>query len=314
MRRVTGLASGFLFERAPHAACHAATIAETGEGLVAAWFGGTREGAPDVGIWLARQESGGRWSEPAEMATGAGLPCWNPVLFQPQGGPLMLFWRIGPNPRQWWSFLSTSRDGGRSWSGPRRLPKGILGPIKNKPLELDDGNLLCPSSTEHLGWRCHIERTDARAESWQRVATLNRPWRWIANQPSLVAHGDGRVQALCRTRNGVIAECWSLDGGRRWRPMRATGLPNPNSGLDALRLPDGRILLATNPVRRGRTPLALLVSADGVSWREAAVIADGPGEYSYPSLIVARDGRAHLVYSWNRLRIAHVAIDPSRLG
>lgn len=307
---MSGIARGFVFERAPHAACHAATIAEAEGGLVAAWFGGTREGAPDVGIWLAGQEPGGRWGEPARVAQGEGLPCWNPVLFQPRGGPLLLFWRVGPSPRRWWSLVATSADGGRSWSPPRRLPRGFLGPIKNKPLELADGTLLCPSSSEHLGWRCHVERCDARAETWGGRRTLNAPWPWRANQPSLVAHPDGRIQALCRTRNGVIAECWSKDGGRSWSRMHATALANPSSGLDAVTLPDGRLLLATNPVRRGRTPLVLLTSHDGRDWRAAVTIEDAPGEYSYPSLLVAGDGRVHLVYTWNHERIAHVVLEP----
>jgi predicted neuraminidase len=311
---MTALARGFVFARAGHPACHAATIAATAEGLAAAWFGGTSEGAHDVGIWLARQERDGRWSEPVEVATGNGMPCWNPVLFRPRGGPLLLFWRVGPSPRRWWSHVTSSGDDGRSWSAPRRLPRGYLGPIKNKPLQLADGSLLCPSSTEDLGWRCHVERCDGHAESWTQRRTLNAPWRWIANQPSLVEHGDGRIQALCRTRNGVIAECWSTDGGRRWSPMTATAVANPNSGLDAVHLPDGRLLLAANPVRSGRTPLSLLVSTDGRAWREAAVVEDGRGEYSYPSLITAADGRAHLVYTWNRERIAHVAIEPARLS
>src|SRR4051812_15718656 len=79
-------ASEFVFEQAPFASCHASTIAETPGGLVAAWFGGTREGAEDVTIWLARRASG-RWTAPVEVADGKQedgrrFPCWNPVLFQ----------------------------------------------------------------------------------------------------------------------------------------------------------------------------------------------------------------------------------------
>src|SRR6266581_3862780 len=78
--------SEFLFETAPFASAHASTIVETkSSGLVAAWFGGTREGADDVGIWVTRNVKG-RWAQPIEVDTGMqadGMryPCWNPVLF-----------------------------------------------------------------------------------------------------------------------------------------------------------------------------------------------------------------------------------------
>src|SRR5262249_37840633 len=111
--------SEFVYTEAPLPQCHASTLAETSEGLVAAWFGGTREGHRDVGIWVARQVKG-RWSAPQEVATGVQeratdekgkrFPCWNPVLFQPRRGPLLLFYKVGPNPRQWWSLLMTSTD------------------------------------------------------------------------------------------------------------------------------------------------------------------------------------------------------------
>ena len=159
------LKSEFIYEIAPTQACHASTIVETQSGLVTAWFGGPHEKHPDVGIWLSRYE-GGRWTKPTEVANGVQRDClrhptWNPVLFQPTGGPLMLFYKIGPNPEKWWGMLMTSKDGGKTWSAPQRLPNGILGPIKNKPVQLGrSGALLCPTSTEDGGWRVHFERTD----------------------------------------------------------------------------------------------------------------------------------------------------------
>src|SRR5260370_902753 len=133
----------FIFETAPFAQCHASTIAETGAALAAAWFGGTREGKPDVAIWVSRNE-GGSWSAPVQAADGvqAGasrFPCWNPVLFQPKQGPLLLFYKVGPSPGRWWGMLETSEDGGRTSSPARRPPEGLLGPISNKPLPLPDG-------------------------------------------------------------------------------------------------------------------------------------------------------------------------------
>jgi predicted neuraminidase len=299
------------------AQAHASTIAATPEGLVAAWFGGPNEGHPQVGIWLAREVEG-RWSAPVEVTRGAdrfgrAQPCWNPVLHQAAAGPLLLFYKVGPSPRRWWGMLRTSSDGGRTWSAPRRLPRGILGPIKNKPVVLGVGPLLCPSSTEHLGWRAHLERTPDLGESWERLAPLNTRREFAAIQPCILMYSDGRLQILCRTRQGVIAECWSSDGGRSWGPMHATSLPNPDSGIDAVSLHDGRAVLAYNPSPEARTPLCLAVSSDGQAWRDALVLEDAPGEYSYPAIIQADDGRLHVTYTWNRRWIRHLCVSPDAL-
>ena len=204
----------------------------------------------------------------------------------------------------------TSSDSGRSWSAPRRLPRGILGPIKNKPVALGDGSLLCPSSTEHLGWRAHLERTRDLGDSWERLATLNSRVEFAAIQPCILTYSDGRLQVLCRTRQGVIAACWSDDGGNSWGRMEGTSLANPNSGIDAISLRDGRAVLAYNPSAETRTPLCLAVSEDGRVWRDALVLEDAPGEYSYPAIVQADDDSLHLTYTWNRRRIRHVRVSP----
>ncbi len=108
----------FIYETASFPQCHASTIAESGGGLVAAWFGGTAEGRPDVGIWVSRHD-GQAWSPPVEVANGVEapekrFPCWNPVLFQPKSGPLLLFYKVGPNPSAWWGMRLTSDDGGKT--------------------------------------------------------------------------------------------------------------------------------------------------------------------------------------------------------
>jgi predicted neuraminidase len=298
------------------AQAHASTIAETPDGLVAAWFGGPHEGHPQVGIWLARQVDG-RWSEPVEVTRdadrfGRAQPCWNPVLHQAAGGPLLLFYKVGPSPRRWWGMLRSSTNAGRTWSPPRRLPRGILGPVKNKPVALGDGTLLCPSSTEHLGWRAHLERTPDLGASWEKLPPLNAAREFAAIQPCIVTYPEGRLQVLCRTRQRVIAECWSEDGGHSWGPMRATSLPNPDSGIDAVSLRDGRAVLAYNPSQQARTPLCLAVSSDGRVWRDVLVLEDAAGEYSYPAMIQAKDGDLHVTYTWKRRRIRHICLSPDR--
>ena len=315
------LSEEFVYQRAPFAQCHASTIAETASGLVAAWFGGSREGHQDVGIWLARSENG-RWLEPVELATGADSdgnrqPCWNPVLV-PYRDELLLFYKVGPDVPRWWGMVLASSDDGATWSEPRRLPDGFLGPIKNKAVVRPDGALLCPSSTEHNGWRIHMERTHDLVH-WECVAPPANAGL-DAIQPTLLDHGAGGLQGLCRTRQGRIYETWSQDDGRTWSPLQATILPHPNSGIDAVTLADGRHLLVYNHIGPGqggtsgpRTPLNVAISEDGRLWQAALVLEDVPGEYSYPAVIQFGDGLVHITYTHRRTSIRHVVIDPTML-
>jgi predicted neuraminidase len=209
-------------------------------------------------------------------------PCWNPVLFQPKSGPLLLFYKAssrkaGPGPSHWLGRLITSVDGGRSWSAPRSLPAGIIGPV-------NDG---------------------------QEIAAI---------QPSILVHPQGRLQAIGRTGQGRIFEIWSADGGKTWGRMSLTDLPNPNSGTDALTLADGRHLLVYNHSglimgkwSGHRSPLNVAISADGREWQAALVLENEAGEFSYPAVIQTADRLVHITYSWKRKSIKHVVLDPAKL-
>jgi predicted neuraminidase len=316
-------ASEFVFDTAPFASAHASTIVETRDGLVTAWFGGTREGAADVGIWLSRHVTG-EWTRPIEVATGTQpdggrYPCWNPVLFDVPDKALMLFYKVGPSPQRWWGMVRTSRDSGRTWTDARRLPDGILGPIKNKLVQLSDGTLVAPSSTESSErpstWRVHFERTTDAGLTWTAAfPTASAEGSPIdAIQPSILVHPGGKLQAVGRTRSQRVFETWSADGGRTWAPISLTSLPNPNSGIDAVTLRDGRHLIVYNHTTQGRSPLNVSVSPDGRTWDAALLLEREPGEYSYPAVIQSSDGQVHITYTWKRQRIRHVVIDPARL-
>jgi predicted neuraminidase len=316
------LISEFVFplENRATPSCHASTIVELPGGeLAAAWFGGTAEGRPDVGIWFARRGPEG-WTRPVEIADGRirpdgpkeQFPCWNPILVRSRSGLLILFYKVGPSPREWRGVMKTSRDGGRSWSEAARLPDGILGPIKNKPLLLADGTLLCGSSTEDDGWRVHMEWTSDEGRTWGRTEALNDGLAIGAIQPSFLVHPGGRLQALGRSLQGRIWTAWSMDAGRTWGPLSLTDLRNPNSGTDAVSLRDGRHVLIYNPVARGRTPLVAAESRNGRTWTTVAILEEGKGEFSYPAVIQTDDGRIHVVYTWKRESIKHVVLDPGR--
>ncbi|MEC7906150.1 MAG: sialidase family protein [Verrucomicrobiota bacterium] len=328
----------------PTKECHASTIVETSDGeLVAAWFAGTRERDPDVGIWVSRKE-GGKWTEPREVVNGVQsmnlrYPCWNPVLFQPSNGPLMLFYKVGPNPREWWGMLTTSEDGGSSWSWPVKLGEHwavghLLGPVKNKPIELADGSILCPASTEvdiEEGdgyWRVHFEVTRDLGKTWDVIGPINNGIAFDAIQPSILTYANGDMQILCRTKQDVVSQSWSRDGGVSWSGMAATQLPNPSSGTDAITLQDGRQLLVYNHSTRktevpSRQILNVALSENGIDWEMAMTLewetGERPrgerhwGEYSYPAVIQAVDDRIHITYTYNREGIKHAVLDPRKL-
>jgi predicted neuraminidase len=312
----------FVFANPPFANAHASTIAESATGLVAAWFGGSFEGAADVGIWISRLV-GGRWTPPVEAATGAQtdgqrLPCWNPVLFQQPKGALMLFYKVGPSPREWWGMVRTSMNGGHTWTEARRLPDGILGPIKNKPVRLKDGTLLSPSSTESGDsppkWRAHFERSTDEGRTWSRVAIARAPdGREVdAIQPTILVRRDS-LEALVRTPARRVYATWSADGGKSWSALEPTSLPNPNAGIDGVTLRDGRHVLVYNNTTQGRTPLNVATSTDGRIWTPVLALEREPGEYSYPAVIQTSDGLVHITYTWKRTRIRHVVLDPAKL-
>lgn len=327
------VSSEFIYETAPFPSCHASTIVETQNGkLLTAFFAGTDEKDPDVGIWVCRFVDG-KWTVPVEVANGVQAdgtrhPCWNPVLFQPRPVarpgvaqarlPLLLFYKVGPSPSTWWGMLRTSDDDGQTWSEPRRLPEGIWGPIKNKPVQLANGDILCPTSSEHDGWRVHFERTSDLGKTWARTHPLNDGKQIGAIQPSVLFLGGDlggdKLLAIGRTqRQQKIYRMASSDGGQTWGEMTLTSLPNPNSGTDAVTLKDGSHLLVYNHTARGRSPLNVAVSRDASEWAAAFVLESEPGEYSYPAVIQTADGLVHITYTWKRKRVRHTVLDPAKL-
>ena len=310
----------FLADPPPTLSSHASTICDAKNGMVAAWFGGTAERQRDVVIWLTRQVDNG-WSKPVEVARGTEdgdeqWACWNPVLFQPKNSPLLLFYKVGPSPSEWWGRMMFSDDGGITWSKSRRLPPGFVGPVRNKPLELPDGVILCGASEENAGWRVHMETLQLSQHDhadWWRTGDLNSSMDYGAIQPTILPWSDGRLQALCRTKQLVVTETWSVDGGKSWSRMRRTELPNPNSGIDAVMLKEGGALLVYNPVTDSRHTLAVATSTNGVQWTRKLTLEDDNGEYSYPAVIQSGDGLVHVTYTWRREKIKHAVIDPAKL-
>jgi len=323
----------FIFVSAPFASCHASTIAELrGGGLLAAWFGGREEGAPDVAIWGSRR-TGDQWSEPFELARERNVPTWNPVLFYTRDGRLWLYYKFGLSPETWSAGRSWSGDGGKMWSAPEHLPAGLYGPIRAKPLVLEDGTIVSGTSVESYGsWAAWIERSTDGGGSWMRIGPITVPrgaksqaaasatipglgatdddQSYGIIQPSVVSLDDKHLRLYARSSSQIGRICMadSFDAGVHWTPAEPLDLPNPNSGIDALALRDGRVVLAFNNSARARTPLNLGVSKDGEHFHVFLTLEDQPGEYSYPALIQGADGDLRVTYTWNRKRICYVRV------
>lgn len=319
----SSIESQFVFENPPYAECHASTIVELSEGkFMAAWFAGTEEKNPDVTIWYSNYANG-QWSAIQEIATGIindtlRYPCWNPVLFKAREGKLFLFYKVGPTPRDWWGMVKTSTDDGKTWSEPKELPEGFLGPIKNKPYQLADGTILCPSSTEYEGadWKAHIEWTKDLGQTWEKVL-IDQQSEFHLIQPSILDHKNGKLQILCRSKEKQVIQAWSEDYGKTWSKATATTLPNPSAGTDAVTLKDGRHVLVYNPTVRteatnGREKLYVAISEDGINWTDIHKLEEETsGEYSYPAIIQSADGKLHITYTWNRKKVKHVILEIS---
>jgi predicted neuraminidase len=305
----------FIFEEdRPHPQCHASCVEQAADGsLVAVWFGGTKEKDPDVAIWQSRFTEGA-WAPVTRAAKVNGTAHWNPVVFQDPGGALYHFFKVGPEISHWQTYWARSEDHGQTWSEPVELvpgDQGGRGPVRSKPVVLADGAWLAPSSTELGAWLAFVDRSEDRGRTWTRSADFagdgSREMQRGVIQPALWESAPGKVHALLRSRMGMILRVDSEDGGRTWGTMRPSGMPNNNSGVDVAKLPDGRLLLAYNPVGTNwgaRSPLTLALSSDnGETWQPLAHVEQEDGkEFSYPSLALTRDGVA-LSYTWKRERI-----------
>ncbi|MFT2008486.1 sialidase family protein [Pontibacter sp. 13R65] len=312
-----------VFEDAPFKQCHASTIVEvTGGKLLLSCFGGSAEGRNDVDIWLSTLDQSGV-SSPVAVANGIindtlRYPTWNPVLFKSREGTLFLFYKVGPNPREWWGMVKTSENEGLTWSEARRLPDGILGPIKNKPVQLADGSIISPSSIEESTerWKAHIEKSTDGGMTWQHIPVDTSSGVEVI-QPSVLFHPGNRLQLLCRSKHGSVMQAWSADAGNTWGPLFKTPLLNPNSGTDAVTLIDGTQVIVYNPDVpgndwfNGRGKLYVATSANGRTWKDVAVLENGDKEeYSYPAVLQTSDGLVHITYTYNRRNIKHVVFRP----
>ena len=284
-------------------ACHASTVLPLPDcRVLTAWFGGSHESNPDVGIWLA--EKGEKGFGEARLAATSLEPHWNPVLFRAPDGRILLFYKVGFYIPDWRTYVIESPDLGRIWSSPRELVPGDIsggrGPVRNKPIVLKSGRILAPASVERGLWRCFMDISDDGCRTWRKSNLIEakgtahldeglKLWQARALEakkkgeafdrsqlPPEYQHGRGIIQptlwedesgvhALMRSGEGAICRSDSSDDGLNWCEAYPICLPNNNSGIDLTRMDDGTLLLVFNPVNTNfgvRSPLSVAASRD----------------------------------------------------
>lgn len=309
--------------------CHASTVLPLPDGnVVAAWFGGTKEGNDDVKIWVSVREKG-KWAEPYSIAVkGESLPHWNPVLFLRENGEIILYFKYGKPIPKWVTYYCISKDGGKSFSEPKVLVPGDKdggrGPVKNKAIRLKDGTVIAPASKESLrgSWKCFVDISKDDGLSFEHSNFVLRPKKTLKTvnmiQPTLWENEKG-VHMLVRTNSGYIYRSDSKDGGKTWCKAYETAMPNPNSGIDLVMLENGILVLIMNPISENwgdRAPLVLMYSADGGdTFTEFFKCEETTGdhEFSYPA-ITAAGNTLHITYTHEREGIVYQKIKLSFRG
>ncbi len=328
---LTEVKSEFISDKVYPPSVHASSICEVSKGVFAAtWFGGSFEKSPDTSIWFSLNTNG-LWETPRELVCGImpnsqkRYPAWNPVITKTPSGRVLLFYKVGSSPRDWFGYYIYSDDACKTWSKPVSLPEGFIGPVRSKPIYLENGDIIMPSSqevTSRGAWSIHFEKADANLKNWSVSAPekLYTNYFFFADgvnviQPSIVRLKSGKIVALCRSREHFAFKTESLDDGKTWSNLeRVDNLKNQNSGIDMLLLKDETILVAYNP-GENRTPrrkLLIAKSSNFNDWDDVFTLEDFPppehAEFSYPSIIQDSEGLIHLTYTWNRTHIKHVVL------
>lgn len=295
--------------------CHAAYLAELAHGRIfVVWFAGSREWAKDVHLLSATLDRGtGEWGAIRDLVVDPGYSLGNALLLRAPDTEMHHLWYVrtkgywqeGTIVHMRWPNLDADR-------ASREL-------VPLAPGWLPRGRPILRGGTAHLPLYHETERVSAvwkvnlATGQGALSATVTAPGGLI--HPVLVDVGMGEYRGFYRNQGAPhrMHFAYSMDQGSTWSRPHPTNLRNPNSGIDVVRLPDGRLLCAYNDSERRRYPLSLAVSENGGrEWQKLMDLERLPAEFSYPSLLVT-GGRVYLAYTHKRTAIKVVTLDPERL-
>ncbi len=325
----------FVFKKEAVSSVHASAITAVADGeLLAVWYGGSREGSRDVAIYGSRKIRSSEWTQPSRMISRTELARDTGRHIKKLGNPVLL--SDGEN-NVWMFFVSTSiggwstssinlvisRDGGRTWSKARRLISSpfinISTLVKGRPFFYRDGSIGLPAYHELAGKFAELIRVsrDGRVIGKARIAHGR-----YTIQPSIVTFENNHLIAMMRNTDSIrdIVRAYSQNGGRTWSSTVYTDLPNPDAAI-SMAGNEQFLVLVYNDIKWGRHQLSIAVSTDkGLNWKKRFQLeSSGPGadgskaEFSYPYLFRDKQGEFHLVYTWQRRRIAYVNFNRSWL-
>ena len=293
--------------------------------LMAFWFAGERESAPDVQIAQSCFERATQQWQPARVVVnrdvfadklGFGLRrLGNPVAWRDPQGRIHLFvvatgwggWAAG-------RILHTRQTevgdnaGELVFGAPKILSLSWLWNIsflvRGSPLPLVDGGMMLPVYFE-LGIKYPMAlRFDANGD-FTGMTVISRQLNSL--QPTLLALTHTRWLALMRDNqiDGYIAMAQTMDAGRTWQDLAPSPLINPDASIAALAIAPNHYLLAHNSSVRSRQVLDLSESGNAVDWARVQTLAQGGSgaEFSYPSMAWS-DGSVWVAFTEGRTRIA----------
>lgn len=321
--RLTEISNSFIPMPRDVPSAHASALTTLpGDRMLAFWWAGDRESAPNVKVYAARWQEG-KWGQPWEVASRASLGkalgfgvrrIGNPVAWTAHDGRIHLY--VVATGMGGWAAARLvhliSNDQGASFAVRRLLPMSPLFNtsvlVRTSPVGLVDGGWWLPVYFE-IGIKYPMLMSfDADGDpSWMarigsRISTL---------QPTVVPITKTEIRAWMRDASDEqrVQQAYSRDGGASWEDLPALDMPNQSTSLAAIRLRNGEFLMLHNHIEgdaTSRSILRLSISKDGRTWRPFVDIASGDAgdEFSYPTMQQVGN-ELHIAYTYQRRAIAH---------
>ena len=276
-------------------------------------------------IYLARSGADHRgWSKAQILVDNSNYTNSNPILFLDSNN---LLWLIYNSNRDGGSlYFKQSTDGGKTWTDDIRIDVPINAAAVCKPVIQNDGSIILGVTAKEgklVYGRCKVLISNDFGNSWSVHGCIESEDVFLKD-PAIIELNDSSLLMYMQSQPWGIKErnIWesrSHDGGKTWTDPRPMHLPNNNNKIELIRLRNGNLLLALNPLDRLDWPwncwlLTILISEnEGKNWREAFMLEDGPlSPYYFPSLFQGTDNKVHLTYTYLREKIKYacLTIDP----
>ncbi len=281
--------------------------------MLCAWYAGAYECSPDSHIYSSRYDPVRKtWSAPAVLAGDRERADWRILTTKVVGNVALhvddegIVWAFyAAIPLGGWTAARvdyrTSKDGGLTWARPKTLIRMFSNMPRSAPVRIGPGKFAVPlyhNIGRKHGYTCTL--TVAQGE------ILGRTYAAIPGekhtQPAVVRFSENELFAYLRdpTRQSMMFSRFDVAQGT-WSAAERLQLPNPNAASDAVRTPDGKVLLVYNNDPKHRVPLSLAYSLNGRDFKKIWDFETTRGAaFSYPALTRASDGSYHLTYSHDR--------------